>query len=237
MVRHVTALLILIVSCVTQAAFADSRCANAVISAERHYGIPSRLLDAISRVESGRPDGSGAVAAWPWTINAAGQGYFYDTKAQAIAAVRQFQASGIESIDVGCMQINLRQHPDAFSSLEEAFDPQTNTEYGASFLADLFQKLHGWRQATAAYHSLTPARGLPYAQRVSALWQDDDEPAEFSPPTVAHIRPYPVGNTGPPPRIIRRPSISASSGARTTPQQGHGLAFYRLHSVRVAFRR
>ena len=74
---------------------------------------------------------------WPWTVNAEGQGAFYDTKAEAVAAVRAMQARGVRSIDVGCGQINLMHHPDAFASLEQAFDPQANAAYAARFLKEL----------------------------------------------------------------------------------------------------
>jgi hypothetical protein len=36
------------------------------------------------------------------------------------------QGEGVRSIDIGCMQINLVHHPDAFGSLEAGFDPITN---------------------------------------------------------------------------------------------------------------
>ena len=113
-------------------------CRSAVAAAERGSGIPAHLLAAISRVESGRRDpATGAVHPWPWTVNAEGQGVFYDTKAEAVAAVRAMQASGVRSIDVGCGQINLMHHPDAFPNLELAFDPQANAAYAAQFLKAL----------------------------------------------------------------------------------------------------
>ena len=62
-----------------------------------------------------------------------GRGHFYDSKAEAVAAVRAMQARGIQSIDVGCGQINLMHHPDAFANLELAFDPQANATYAARF--------------------------------------------------------------------------------------------------------
>ena len=64
-------------------------------------------------------------------MNAEGQGFYYDTKVEAVAAVRAMQARGIRSIDVGCMQVNLMFHPDAFVSLDEAFDPMANARYAA----------------------------------------------------------------------------------------------------------
>src|SRR5487761_2605604 len=94
-------------------------CRQAIAAAERGHGIPAGLLAAIGQVESGRPDPvSGALHPWPWTTEIEGQGAFFDTKAQAIAAVRASQARDVRSIDVGCMQVNLLHHPDAFSSLE-----------------------------------------------------------------------------------------------------------------------
>ena len=163
-------------------------CSEAVSTAEPQAGIPNGLLGAISRVESGRRDPlSGRTVAWPWTVNAAGKGYFYPSKAEAIAAVEAFRSAGITSIDVGCMQVNLHHHPNAFRSLEEAFDPLTNVRYGASFLKNLFTQLHGWSAATAAYHSLTPALGTEYEEHVMGVWNGKNDlyrPPDFLPQVV-----------------------------------------------------
>src|ERR1700712_3031884 len=65
---------------------AGAACRQAIAAAERAHGIPPHLLAAIARVESGRRDqSSGTFSPWPWTINADGQGSFYDSKAQAVA--------------------------------------------------------------------------------------------------------------------------------------------------------
>ena len=125
-------------------------------------------------MESGRRDPvTGAVHPWPWTVNAEGQGYFYDTKAEAVAAVRAMQARGIRSIDVGCGQINLMHHPDAFPSLEQAFDPQANAAYAARFLKELFAQTGDWNKATALYHSATPELGAEYQRKVLAVWPEE----------------------------------------------------------------
>ena len=108
-------------------------CEAAIASAESAVSLPPRLLGAIAKVESGRPDATtGAIHPWPWTIDAEGQGQFFATKEQAIAAVRALQAQGVQSIDVGCMQVNLMHHPRAFASLDQAFDPTTNARYTAA---------------------------------------------------------------------------------------------------------
>lgn len=143
------------------------QCLAAIATAEHDLRIPDRLLAAIGQVESGRPDPlGGGVAPWPWTIDANGQGRYFATAADAIDAVRDLQAHGVRSIDVGCVQVNLEWHPQAFSSLQEAFDPVANARYGARFLNDLFAVTHRWDLAIAYYHSRTPGTGTPYAQRV-----------------------------------------------------------------------
>ncbi len=150
---------------------ASALCRAAILQAERAAHVPDRLLDAIAMVESGRRDPvSGAIYPWPWTINAEGVGHFYETKADAIAAVQAFQAAGVRSIDVGCMQVSLLYHADAFANLDQAFDPVTNAAYGARFLVQLFEQTSAWPLAAAAYHSLTPDLGAEYARRVLAAW-------------------------------------------------------------------
>jgi soluble lytic murein transglycosylase-like protein len=146
-------------------------CDAAIVAAERTVRLPLRLLGAIAEVESGRLDDAGNVRPWPWTINAEGAGQFFATRQQAIGAVRALQANGVRSIDVGCMQVNLMHHPNAFGSLDEAFDPTANALYAARFLNTLYGMSGSWVQATAAYHSQTPAMGAAYQQLVMARWQ------------------------------------------------------------------
>lgn len=142
-------------------------------SAQQGSAMPTQLMAAIARVESGRPDGRGGVRPWPWTINAEGQGSYFESKQQAIAAVRALQARGVKSIDVGCMQVNLMYHPDAFANLEQAFDPVANARYAASFLNRLYAQTRDWNKATALYHSATPELGDAYQRKVAAALPDE----------------------------------------------------------------
>jgi hypothetical protein len=144
------------------------QCRAAIHAAERAGAIPPMLMAAIARVESGRADGQGNVTPWPWTINAEGAGQYFPTREAAIAAVRALQAQGMRSIDVGCMQVNLHHHPDAFATLEQAFDPAANAAYAARFLNELYATTRDWTRATAFYHSQTPERGELYQRRVAA---------------------------------------------------------------------
>ena len=138
---------------------------------ERQYGIPTHLLSAIASTESGRyHKGLKIKVPWPWTINADGQGYYFESKSEAMSMVRRLQAKGVKSIDVGCMQVNLMHHPMAFSSLEEAFDPEHNVAYAASFLRSIYQEDMSWKKAAAYYHSRTPSRGGEYVGHVYNSW-------------------------------------------------------------------
>ena len=149
-------------------------CRAAIAEAERGANLPRGLLQAIGRVESGRRDPeTGQFAPWPWTINAEGEGKYFPTREAAIAHVRQLQARGVRIIDVGCMQVNLHHHPNAFASLEQAFDPLINARYAARFLTELNGGRADWRQAAGHYHSQTPERAGPYREKVLAAWEQE----------------------------------------------------------------
>ncbi len=87
--------------------------------------------------------------------------------------MRRLSARGVRNIDVGCMQVNLRYHPDAFASIEAAFDPATNVAYAARYLMSLNQATRSWSQAIGRYHSATPERGLAYRRKVEKLWTSE----------------------------------------------------------------
>lgn len=147
-------------------------CTRYLARQERQNGIPQHLLSAIASTESGRwHNGLNIAVPWPWTINAQGQGYYFDNKEEAIRKVRELQAKGISSIDVGCMQVNLHHHPEAFASLDQAFDPKYNVAYAAQFLRQNFEEEGSWKKAAAAYHSRTPARGNEYLGLVHNSWK------------------------------------------------------------------
>ena len=149
-------------------------CEAAAIHHERDNELPRALLAAVAMAESGRSvPGSRTARAWPWTINAEGRPYYFKTKEEAIAKTQQLLGGGMRSIDVGCMQVNLRYHPHAFASLEDAFDPITNVAYGAEFLMQLRERTGSWQQAVAHYHSQTEWRGDRYFARVIRIWKNE----------------------------------------------------------------
>ncbi len=153
-------------------------CARHVVEAERLLGLPSHLMQAISKVESGRWNRRRkAIVAWPWTVMAEGRGRYLPNRRSAIAEVRRLQARGVRNIDVGCMQINLHWHPEAFESLQQAFDPAYNVAYAAVFLQDLRGSARTWRDAVGRYHSTTPERMKSYRDKVLRRWQEEKRTA------------------------------------------------------------
>lgn len=150
-------------------------CGQAVFVAEQAQRLPRLLLHAVSLTESGRQTGTNrAHSAWPWTINAAGKGKFFRTKAEAIREIKRLQSKGVKSIDVGCMQINLVHHGKAFASLEEALDPVNNVAYAAVLLRSLRNKAGSWAHAVGRYHTSNwEGRGRNYWRKVRKHWVDE----------------------------------------------------------------
>lgn len=215
-------------------------CRQAIEAAERAHGIPSHLLAAIARVESGRKDQtSGTFNPWPWTINIDGQGRFYDVKAQAVAAATAMRPRVTKSIDVGCMQISLTHHADAFASMDQAFDPLANADYGARFLLQLFAKTQSWPRAVELYHSATPELGLDYRVKVYAAWPEERKLANGQTPSPLatawastvnrNLLTEPFRRNAPQ-ILLRTPPISGEI------PPGRTLDAYRTSPVRMAYR-
>lgn len=149
-------------------------CRAEIAKVEQEAQIPAHLLGAIALVESGRAaPGKWEISAWPWTVMAEGKGRYLPSKQAAVAEVEKLRKRGVRNIDVGCMQVNLRYHPDAFADLEEAFDPAANVAYAARFLTALRHDQGSWSKAVAYYHSATPARHIRYRTKVFAAWRDE----------------------------------------------------------------
>jgi hypothetical protein len=149
-------------------------CAKATNRIERQEAIPRQLLRAISKAESGRyHEGTLVVWAGPGPVLADGRGRYLETKADAIAEVVHLRKRGVRNIDVGCMQVNLQAHPNAFANLDDAFDPLTNVTYAASFLKTLAAEQGSWAKAAAYYHSQNPARYQGYRSKVREIWAEE----------------------------------------------------------------
>ena len=118
-------------------------CDSVAETVSQESNVPLVVLKAISRTETGRLKG-GDVIPWPWTVNMEGRGVWFDTRDAALAFVYKNYKRGARSFDVGCFQINYRWHHEAFSSIEEMFEPFANATYAARFLSQLYQELGSW---------------------------------------------------------------------------------------------
>lgn len=143
-------------------------CEHAAVQAARASGVPVSVLKAISLTETGRKS-AGRFRPWPWTVNMEGKGFWFDSHAEALTFAQTEFARGARSFDVGCFQINYKWHHEAFTSIEQMFDPLANALYAAEFLTSLYQQRGSWPAAAGAYHSLNPVHANPYQARFEVL--------------------------------------------------------------------
>lgn len=143
---------------------------------EHKYHMPSNMLRAISVTESGKwSKFSNKSVAWPWTINVNGKGYHFKSRTKAIAKVKEYMKKGKTSIDVGCMQINLKYHPDAFANLNQAFEPRYNIAYAAKFLNGKYKRNNSWETSIRHYHNIHKVHSDKYITRVYDVWRREDK--------------------------------------------------------------
>jgi hypothetical protein len=165
------ALVLLVLSSGAARASLPDVCSALAAATERVEGIPPGLVLAVALAESGRwLEEQGRSQPWPWTVTSGKDSFYLASKQEALRKVRELRAAGRSNIDVGCMQINLGYHGDAFASLEEALEPASNVAYGARFLKRLRLETRSWARATGHYHSRDADRGKAYRDKVYRLW-------------------------------------------------------------------
>ncbi|WP_111414601.1 transglycosylase SLT domain-containing protein [Billgrantia lactosivorans] len=145
-----------------------------VVAAQRH-GVPPEVLYAVALTESKVPLAH-TLRPWPWTLNVAGQSYYFETRAEACEALTRalFET---ELIDVGVAQLNLRWQPQLFGAGNrfvdpcDALDPYANLDEAAKLLRSHYDASgsQDWVAAAGRYHR--PAGGAPasrYRRAVAA---------------------------------------------------------------------
>lgn len=130
--------------------------------------MPISVLKAISLTETGRKR-DGAFRPWPWTVNMEGKGIWFETEDEARAFVYDHFKRGAVSFDVGCFQINYKWHHEAFTSIEQMFEPVANALYAAEFLQSLYREKGSWGAAAGAYHSRTAKYADKYQARFESF--------------------------------------------------------------------
>ena len=135
--------------------------------------IPDSIFYAVALAESGRSANTDGVRRpWPWTLNVAGDGYYYATRLEAWQALRDWLDQGKRSIDIGLMQVNWRYHHERLGDPWQALDPYHNLRVGADILRECFTSERDWWASVGCYHApANPARAQGYRRRVLSHWQ------------------------------------------------------------------
>ena len=147
------------------------KCIESAKKFEKIYRLPENLLVSIALTESGKKAQNGEFVAWPWTINMRGKGKFFSSKEKALKYVESYISKGRKNIDMGCMQVNYMYHPNAFINLDKAFDPETNVEWSANLIKNLYQKYGSYKEAVGYYHSYRPVKKNQYSSKVFNTWR------------------------------------------------------------------
>ncbi|NEX45256.1 lytic transglycosylase domain-containing protein [Rhodobacter sp. ETT8] len=204
-------------------------CEALAAEAGRESGLPEGLLPAIARIESGYKG-----RAWPWTLNQGGDGSFHPSKDAALARLAEILASGVQNVDLGCMQLNWRWHSDQFDSAAQMMDPLANTRYAAHFLLTLKEQHGSWDAAIGAYHSTQPERSAAYTKKVrkaldKIIAEDQGGAATFArlpEPDAAGFAPLAV-TAAPVTRgllaLSGRPLVVASGAGMLAKAEGRGM--------------
>jgi len=164
--------------------FGKPNCEEIASEIEKEANLPKHLLSSISRVEAGRKLSNGKVRGWPWALNHAGKGLYFESKEEALKYLEKAVLSGSRNIDVGCMQLNYRWHKVAFSTIEEMIDPELNIKYAVQFIKELYQRHNNWEDVIKHYHSNKKKFNIPYYQKVAKVWDLKKEESTDSNPLM-----------------------------------------------------
>lgn len=152
---------------------ADADIPSAYWSVAMAHDIPPKIFYAMALTESRRHRSSGLVVRpWPWTVNFAGQGRFFESRGAAWRAIQDYLATGDRSVDIGLMQINWRYHQSSLQSVWSALDPYYNLSVAAEILNRCRERHEDWWDSVGCYHSPSNvSRAKAYRERVRVMWR------------------------------------------------------------------
>lgn len=200
-------------------------CPSLIAQVEAQKNIPRGLLMAIAVTESaidGKPD--------PYAMNIAGRSYHARGIQDMANVIQANWTKGVKSIDVGCMQVNLKFHGHKFARMTDLLDSVTNVEYGASYLVSLATEAGSWKEAVMNYHNRNnPSRRAWYGCKVwnnylrvsmaqSGFLPCGKTPAGSSTASVGSTKPIQIAGYNAPAR---------AAGPLTSPAQIQPMADYR----------
>ncbi|MFC3105430.1 transglycosylase SLT domain-containing protein [Salinisphaera aquimarina] len=165
--------LLWLVWCVAPLAFAGPHTVPAAYTNAAHaHQVPPVMLYALSLTESATTLSFGR-RPWPWTLNIAGSGERYATRAAACQALTT-ALTHTKIVDVGISQLNVHWQKTLFSAGGRfadpcaALNPYANLDAAAAILYHCHQRQGGsWIDAAGCYHR--PAGGAPAARYRAAF--------------------------------------------------------------------
>lgn len=129
--------------------------------AAKRKGLPDgKILYSIAMNESKRNGNP-----YPWTINAFGRGYFFNTREEAYSAAQWLVNHKYTLFDIGIMQVNWKYHHKRFDSLWDAFQPTTNINAASDILLENYTTTNDWAKSVKWYHNRGAARGKMYFKK------------------------------------------------------------------------
>jgi hypothetical protein len=147
-------------------------CEDAARYASQSTGVPLSVLRAVALAETGQTKfDKSNYSAWPWTVQSGNMGHWFDNENAAVQFVQTLMAEQRTNIDIGCFQLNMRWHGQAFQSLNDMFSPRNNALYAAQFLQKLYSQTGEWRAAVGRYHSSDGDRAEAYVLRLKRLYE------------------------------------------------------------------
>ncbi|MGB3610906.1 MAG: lytic transglycosylase domain-containing protein [Cellvibrio sp.] len=140
------------------------------------HQIPADVLFAVCLQESGKR-WQDKHLPWPWTLNIAGKGAYYDTPADAHRQLLQIINGGSCRVDIGLCQVHWCAHKKNFTAPAQLLNPYINLAYAAKLIRSEYDYTQrkgnpDWWIAVGRYHSPgNPKLASQYRERVKARWQ------------------------------------------------------------------
>lgn len=150
----------------------------AYVAVANFCGAPPGLLYAVATTESGRAIDGQATQPWPWTLNIAGEGLYFESREEQFDALMVAISAG-KVVDIGLMQLNWGWQYERLISPWQATDPIYNLTAGCRILREYYdvQGLNAsWAWAVGKYHRGSDApkhvrAATAYATRVMKAWE------------------------------------------------------------------
>ncbi len=139
-----------------------------------YTGVPAKILYAVALSESGRTV-AGKFEPWPWTLNIAGKGKYFDSRQAMFDSLMDVLQSGATNVDIGPMQTNWHWQFERAISPWQITDPGYNIKTAAEILKEHYQATGDWWIAVGKYHRASDKPkhkqgAARYAERVRKRW-------------------------------------------------------------------